>query len=605
MTMAALLDRPETKAEDICLNVTQSVLGKSWRVTPVDVRLAQAVSQSYNLPEIVSRILVSRGVGFEQVNDFLSPAIKTQLPDPKSLKDMDRAAARIADAIINNESVAVFGDYDVDGATSTALLKRFFTALGRPLRVYIPDRIAEGYGPNTAALLKLKNEGSTLVLTVDCGITAYEPLAAAADAGLDIVVLDHHRAEAELPRAHAVVNPNRLDCDSGQGHLAAVGVTFLAIVAVNRILRQRGWYSEKIPEPRILQWLDLVALGTVCDIVPLTGANRAFVAQGLRVMAMRQNAGLVALADLNNLSEQPSTFHAGFVFGPRVNAGGRVGEAGLGSRLLSTDDAIEARDLAKRLHEYNNERKAIEDGVLQDALIMAEAHDTAAPVIMVAGEGWHPGVIGIVAARIKEKYNRPACVIAFDDNGIGKASGRSVTGIDLGGAVISAKQNDILIAGGGHKMAAGFSVARDRLECLRAHLNSHISAQLDGAVYAPELRIDGVLSAQALTLDLVEKLSALAPFGAGNSEPRFVISGVKIIKPKVVGEKHVSCFIQDAGGGTSLKGICFRAVDTALGDILLMANGAPLHLAGHVSLNEWQGRVSVSFQIGDAARAAW
>jgi single-stranded-DNA-specific exonuclease len=582
------------------LRVESSVLGKKWTLSEADERLAQGICQAHGLPEILGRILVARGVSFENVQEFLNPALKSQLPDPSRLKDMEKAAERIADAIVNDEDVAVFGDYDVDGATSSALLARFFKALGRPLRIYIPDRIVEGYGPNAAALLKLREEGMQLVVTVDCGVTSFDALAVGTAAGLDIVVLDHHRAEARLPDAHAVVNPNRLDDDSGQGQMAAVGVTFLAIVAVNRILRARGFYEGKISEPRILQWLDLVALGTVCDVVPLTGVNRAFVAQGLRVMGLRQNPGLVALGEVAGLSEAPGTFHLGFMFGPRVNAGGRVGEAGLGARLLSTDDVLEAKVLAARLHAYNAERKMIEEGVLEVAMERAAAAGDS-PVLIIDGDGWHPGVIGIVAARIKEKYNRPACVVAFDGNGIGKASGRSVSRVDLGAAIASAKQKDILIAGGGHKMAAGFTVARDMLDALRAHVNEHVSAQLGGAGYAPELRVDGVLSAHALTLDLAEKLELLGPYGAGHAEPRFALMGVKVAMAKVVGERHVSCFIQDTSGGGSLKGIAFRAMDSGLGEMLLKSGGAPMHLAGQVSINTWQGRRSVQFQIADAA----
>jgi single-stranded-DNA-specific exonuclease len=587
--------------KDAVLSVEKSVLGKKWSFAPGDARLSEGIAQAYGLPEIVSRILVSRGIGFDDVQEFLNPTLKAQLPDPSTLKDMDKAAERIAAAIMAGEKVAVFGDYDVDGATSSALLKKFFRAQGRDLRVYIPDRIGEGYGPNVAAMVKLRDEGNKVLITVDCGITAFEPLAAGTAAGLDIVVLDHHRAEAQLPPAHAVVNPNRLDDTSGLGQLAAIGVTFLAIVAINRILRARGWYTVERPEPRILKWLDLVALGTVADVVPLTGVNRAFVAQGLKVMALRENYGLAALSDLASVSEPPSTFHAGFVFGPRVNAGGRVGEAELGWRLLSTEDPLEARMIANKLHQYNAERKVIEDAVLDDALELLSTQAQDDIVILAGGDGWHAGVIGIVAARIKEKYNRPACVVAFDENGIGKASCRSVSGIDLGAAVISAKEKGLLIAGGGHKMAAGFTVARHLFEELRLHLNRHVLDQLKGAAYAPELKLDSVLSAHAMTLDLVDKLAMLAPYGSGHHEPRFALTGVKIIKPTVVGEKHVSCYIQDTSGGASLKGIAFRALDTALGETLLKAGPKPLHLAGHATVNNWQGRRSVNFQIVDAA----
>jgi single-stranded-DNA-specific exonuclease len=598
------LQAPDTAEElSAVLDVARSLLDKKWVFTPTDERLSVAMAQAHGLPLIVTRLLAARGIGMDGVSGFMNPTLREQMPDPYVLRDMDRAAARIADAIEKGESVAVFGDYDVDGATSSALLKRFFNALGLPLAVYIPDRIKEGYGPNAAALQTLRDQGADLLVTVDCGITAYDAIAAGTAAGLDIVILDHHRAEPALPDAHAVVNPNRIDDNSGLGHMAAVGVTFLAIVAVNRLLRQRGFYNDKKPEPHILKWLDIVALGTVCDVVPLTGINRAFVAQGLKVMAMRQNPGLVALGDIAGVSSEAGTFHAGFVYGPRVNAGGRVGEAALGWRLLSTEDPLEARVLASKLHDYNTERKAIEDGVLAEALDMVAARGANDDhVIMVAGEGWHPGVIGIVAARLKEKYNRPACVIAFDDNGIGKASGRSAGSIDLGAAIIAAKQNDILIAGGGHKMAAGFTVARARFAELTDFVNAHVSAQMDGAVVQPELRVDHVLSVSSLAIEMAEKIASLGPYGAGHAEPRFVLSAVKIIKPTVVGEKHVSCFLQDTAGGGSVKAIAFRAMDTALGEALLKSGGTSLHLAGHVTINNWQGRQSVNFQIVDAAK---
>lgn len=588
------------------LNVAQSVLGKRWQFAQLDERLSVGISQAYGLPEIVGRLLVSRGVDFDAVDAFLNPALKSQLPDPYLLMDMEKAATRIADAIQSGEKVAVFGDYDVDGATSSALLARFFRMLGREIDVYIPDRVIEGYGPNAAALLKLREKGATLLITVDCGTTAFDALAAGTKAGLDIVVLDHHRAEPQLPDAFAVVNPNRIDDTSGEGHMAAAGVVFLTIVAVNRILRQRGFYTGTKTEPQIMSLLDLVALGTVCDVVPLTGINRAFVAQGLKVMALRQNCGLAALADVAGLNQPPAAFHAGFMLGPRVNAGGRIGDSNLGAKLLLTDDALEAKDIARQLHQYNAERKTLEAIALEEAIALAEENIADENAVLIVGaSGWHPGIIGIVAARLKEKYNRPACVIAFDENDMGKASGRSVSGIDLGAAVISAKQAGLLIAGGGHKMAVGFTVAKDSLLALEEHLNAHVLEQTKGAPIMPLLSIDGVLSAHALTLDLIDKVSQLAPYGAGHAEPRFALARVKLARARVVGENHVSCFIQDTAGGASVKGIAFRALDSALGDLLLKANadGLCLHLAGHASVNEWNGKKSVDFQIVDAALA--
>lgn len=591
-------------ARDNGLTVECSALGKRWAFTPYDARHAAGISQSYGLPELLGRLLSARDIAFDAVPVFLEPTLKNSLPDPSRLKDMDVAAKRIADAIVKGEKVAVFGDYDVDGATSSALLRKYFRALGQDVRLYIPDRIAEGYGPNATAMEKLRGESIELVITVDCGATAFDALSAAKTAGLDVVVLDHHRCEPQLPSAVAVVNPNRLDDDSGQGHMAACGVVFLTLVAINRELRSRGYFNAQCVEPHILQWLDLVALGTVCDVVPLTGVNRAYVAQGLRVMAMRQNAGIVALCDVAGVESAPSVFHLGYLLGPRVNAGGRVGQSDLGAQLLSCDDPLLARPLAVKLHEHNAERRAIEEEMIREALekIAPPAEDER--VMLVAGDDWHPGVIGIVAARLKEKYNLPAAVIAFDENGVGKASARSVAGVDLGGAVIAARQQGLLVAGGGHKMAAGFTVLRDQLDALRSFMNAHINDQLDGTPILPELGVDSLISVPALSLQLTEQLERLGPYGAGHAEPRFVLAQVKIAKAKVVGDSHISFFVQDSAGGASVKAIAFRALDTGLGDLLLKSNGAPVHLAGHISVNEWLGKKSVQFQVVDGA-SAW
>jgi len=574
------------KTAHLALKVSASTLSKKWVFSQFDERRALAIAQTYRLPEIVAQVLSARDVPLGHVEDFLEPTLKVQLPNPSDLKDMDKSAKRLADAIMAGEKVAVFGDYDVDGATSTALLKRFFQAVGGQLTVYIPDRMKEGYGPNAPALLKLAEDGHKVIITVDCGITAFEPLAAATAAGVDVIIMDHHASEPKLPDVFAAVNPNRLDEDGKLGHLAAVGVSFLAIVAINRELRARGWYVTRgIAEPRMTQWLDIVALGTVCDVVPLTTVNRAFVAQGLKVMATRQNIGLTALADIAGMDEAPTTFHAGFLLGPRINAGGRVGEADLGTRLLSTNDRGEANDIARALHGYNQERRDIEDEVLAQAMAQVEEriannNGEVDMVIIAAGDNWHPGVIGIVASRLKEKYNRPACVIGFDDNGVGKASGRSVSGIDLGSMVISARQKEILLAGGGHKMAAGFTVMKDRLEELRAYLHSRVMDSLNGAEFTAELRIDGVLTPSSLNIGLVKRLEMLAPFGQGNAEPRFALTEARIIKPSVIGadQSHLRCFIQDSAGGKSIGGIAFRCMDTPLGEALLKAKDMPMRI---------------------------
>jgi single-stranded-DNA-specific exonuclease len=582
------------------LGVERSLGGKLWRARLTDDRAALALCQRHGLAEMLGRVLAARGVASEAVEDFLNPSLRAAMPDPSRLKDMDAAAERLAAAIRNGEKIAVFADYDVDGATSAAVLFRFLSAVGAPPLIYVPDRVIEGYGPNAEALLQLQESGARLVLTVDCGITAHEPLKAAEAAGLEIVVVDHHVAEAGLPPATAIVNPNRLDDDSGQGQLAAVGVVFLLVVAVNRALRAAGWYAGGRREPDLLGWLDLVALGTVCDVVPLTGVNRALVAQGLKVMARRANPGLAALADVAGVDEKPGAYHAGFVLGPRVNAGGRVGEAGLGARLLTTEDPEEARRIAERLDLHNRERQTLEARVLEEAGAMIEDAGGLGAAVFVAGRAWHPGVIGIVASRLAETYNRPACVVALD-NGIGKGSGRSVPGVGLGGAILAARQAGLLIAGGGHPMAAGFTVAEDRLDAFRAFLDARIGGEIEAKGVVPELRLDGALALAGANWDLVQSLEALAPFGQGNAEPVFALRDVRIAKSDVVGKNHVRCFVTGPAGGR-LKAIAFRALETPLGNALLDNSGASLHLAGRLRPDTWQGREDVQLIIVDAAR---
>lgn len=585
------------------LNVERSFGGKRWRPRLTDDRAALAISQQLDLPEALGRILAARGVDVSGVDAFLDPKLRDLLPDPSHLLDMGRAVERIVAAINAGEKIGVFADYDVDGACSGALLTKFFSAIGRDVIVYVPDRIAEGYGPNTPALMKLKEAGVSLVLTVDCGTTAFKPLADAAAAGLDVVVIDHHVAEPELPEAIAVVNPNRLDETSPVGQLCAAGVTFMVIVAVNRALRDAFWYGEGHNEPQLMAWLDLVALATVADVVPLTGVNRALVRQGLAVMARRGNPGITALADIAKLEEKPEAWHLGFMLGPRVNAGGRVGDAGLGVKLLTSTDPDAAVGMAMRLDQYNADRREIEATVQDAAMAQAErqANDDT-PLILVAAEGWHPGVIGIVAGRIKEAFNRPACVVAID-GGLGKGSGRSVPGVELGPAVIAAHQAGILINGGGHAMAAGFSVAEDRIADFREFLADHISRQLAGERLAPDIGIDGALSPEGATVDLIEMLDAAGPFGAGNPRPRFVLPAVSPINARIVGTDHVSCFLAAPEGGTRLKAIAFRAAGTPAGEALLNARGGVVHVAGHLNIDTWQGNRKPQFIIEDVARA--
>jgi len=602
--------------------VERSVCGRRWRLRDGDARIGEAIAERLGVPEVVGRLLAQRGIDMDHAPGFLAPRLRDQLPDPSHLLGMEAAVARLVRAVRGGETIGVFGDYDVDGATSAALLTRFFAASGTQTRVYVPDRLREGYGPNAAALLGLREEGVRVVVTVDCGTTAYQPLADAAAAGLDVIVVDHHVAEPLLPQATAVVNPNRFDESSPHGALAAVGVAFLLVVAVNRELRRAGWYNRTRTEPDLLQWLDLVALGTVCDVVPLSGVNRALVAQGIKVARRQDNPGLAALAAVAGIDEPIDTYHLGFVLGPRVNAGGRVGAAspdfdpGIGARLLATDDPAVAAELAGRLDAYNRERRDIEARVLEAAITAVEAVPQSPVLVFAAAENWHPGVIGIVAARLKERYERPACVVAVAD-GIGRGSGRSVSGLPLGPAVIAARQAGLLINGGGHAMAAGFTVAAEKLDALRAFLSERLGDGLDrdprvtcssdprkrspGVV--PELRIDGALSVAGAYSELIDHIARLAPFGASNPEPRFIFPGVRVVHAEAVGNGHLRCTLADPLDDVRLRAIAFRAMGTLLGQFLAETRGAAIHVAGHLRRDGWHGGDAVQLTIADAAPA--
>jgi single-stranded-DNA-specific exonuclease len=587
----------------VILGVEKSVTGKLWQSrakgdTEVRDRTALALTQRLQVPHVVAQILADRGIALEHAEAYLAPTLKSLLPDPDRFRDMPAAVARLIAAIQGGEQIAVFGDYDVDGATSSALLLRYLAAVGGKAEAYIPDRMREGYGPNQAALLKLHQAGVSLVVTVDCGITAFEPLAAAHAAGLDVIVLDHHVAEPELPAACAVVNPNRLDETEGHGYLAAVGVSYLLVIALNRALRNAGHFNNQT-EPNLLQWLDLVALGTVADVVPLIGLNRAFVQQGLKIIAQRSNPGLAALADVAGVDSRPDTYHLGFILGPRVNAGGRVGQADLGTRLLAGNDPEEAHRLAVQLDGFNRDRREIEAAVLAEAIAQAETIDTTGPVVVVAGDNWHPGVIGIVAARLRERFDRPACVIAFAGD-VGKGSGRSIPGVALGPAVIAALQAGLLINGGGHAMAAGFSLQREQLADFQAFLAARVGSEMANQPLTATLNIDAVITPHGASRDLWQAMMQAGPFGAGNSEPRIACPAVRLVKADVVGQNHVRCILSGREGGR-LKAIAFRAMDGALGPALLASGGQPMHIAGHLRPDDWQGREGVQLVIDDAA----
>ncbi len=586
------------------LGVERSITGKRWLHRGAQgeeaERAALAMAQRHGVPDIVARVMAARGVALDGVERFLNPTLRAELPDPSSLKGMAEAVERLVRAIRGGETIGLFADYDVDGATSAALLSRFIAAAGGKSILHVPDRILEGYGPNAEALASLKQRGAGVVVTLDCGIVAFDVLEQTAESGLDVVVLDHHMAEPSLPRAIAVVNPNRVDESGALGHLAAVGVTFLVVIALNRALREAGWFKDR-REPDLMTWLDLVALGTVCDVVALEGLNRALVAQGLKVMARRGNPGLRALASVAKIEQRPEAYHLGFVFGPRVNAAGRVGDADLGARLLSTEDDAEAARIAQALDEHNYSRKEIEAQVQLEAVAQAEQADPNTPVLVVAGDGWHPGVIGIVAGRLRERFNRPACVVALDGE-TGKGSGRSVKGLALGPAVIAAHQSGLLVGGGGHAMAAGFTIARDRLDAFREFLAERFAAELAGEPLVATVSLDGVLAPAGAKRKVYDALAKLGPFGSGNPEPHFAISSAKIARADVVGQNHVRCILTGADGG-KLKGIAFRAMDSDLGPALLNHGGRALHIAGQLRADDWQGREDVQLFIEDAALA--
>ena len=604
--MGDVLRRDASEAvEAPFLGVFRSAKGFQWRERLVSEMRATAVAiaQRNDIPELLGRVLAARGVGPDAAPAFLAPTIKSLMPDPSSILDMDAAASRIADAIEGRQRVAVFGDYDVDGACSSALMQLFLGMHGLGCRVYIPDRLFEGYGPNPTAIEGLVKDGAQLIVTVDCGSTSFEPLEVARNLATDVIVIDHHQADEVLPPAVAVVNPNRQDDLSGLGQLCAAGVVFLVLVAVTRELRRRGFYKSGGQEPDLLSLLDIVGLATVCDVVPLTGLNRAYVTQGLQVMRGRRNVGLRALFDAAGLKQTPNTYHLGFVLGPRINAGGRIGDSALGAKLLSTSDEQEAARIATLLDRLNRERKAIETQMLEEALAEADAMlsgDPDAAIVMLGSSDWHKGVVGLVASRLTERFRRPSCVIAWGEDGTGTGSLRSVSGVDIGGAVRAAVAAGILVKGGGHAMAAGLTVERGRLEDLRGFINERLRAKAQAARDTASLEIDGALTPAAVTHDLIELLEKAGPYGQGNPQPKFAFPAHRVKFAKVVGEAHVRCALE-AGDGGRLDAIAFRAVGQPVGELLLGAAGMPLHVVGTIRRDTWGGRDRLEVTIDDVA----
>jgi single-stranded-DNA-specific exonuclease len=602
--MSAALALTPKVASRLFLGVERSVGGRPWR-DRLDERAttrALAIAQRHNVPELLARILAGRGVEVDEVEAFLDPTVRRLMPDPHTVTAMEEAALRLADAMTRGEQVAIFGDYDVDGATASALLARFLRIGGSEPIVHIPDRIFEGYGPNIEAIRALAERGAKLLVTVDCGTASIEPLAEARRLGLDVIVIDHHQADERLPDA-IVVNANRLDDLSGLGHLAAVGLVFVTVVAVNRVLRTRGFWTEARPEPDLLGWLDIVALGTVADVVPLKGLNRAFVAKGLLALRRRDNVGLTALMDVARLSGPPEPFHLGFLLGPRINAGGRIGRADLGSLLLRTDDPVEAGRIAAELDRLNGERRAMEVAMLEEAQAEASAAlgiEEKGAVVVTAAANWHPGVVGLLAARLKERFNRPAFAIALEPGGIGTGSGRSILGVDLGKTVRRAVTEGLLLKGGGHAMAAGITVKHGALAEFRAYLESELAEGVTAARADQALLIDGAVSAAGANAALVETIARAGPFGAGNPEPVVALPNHVVAYADPVGPDHVRVRLR-SGDGTMLNAIAFRAAGQPLGQTLLQSRGQALHAAGTLSIDRWNGGERVQLRLIDVA----
>ncbi|TCL74055.1 single-stranded-DNA-specific exonuclease RecJ [Rhizobium sp. BK251] len=596
---------PADPVQRAFLGVERSVLGNRWvsRLDQAGQNRALAMTQQHGLPDLISRVLAGRGVAADDAIAFLDPTIRNLMPEPYLLTDCEKAVLRLARAIGRREKVVIFGDYDVDGAASSALLHRFLSHFGVDASIYIPDRIFEGYGPNPAAINQLIDGGAQLIVTVDCGSTSHESLAAAAERNVDVVVIDHHQVGHELPPCHALVNPNREDDLSGQGHLCAAGVVFIVLVAALRKLRQDG--DRRAANLDLLAWLDIVALATVCDVVPLRGLNRAYVVKGLIAARHFGNAGLAALFRKAGLGGPVAPYHLGFLIGPRINAGGRIGDAALGSRLLTLDDQAEAETIAEQLDSLNRDRQAMEAAMLEEAEAeaLAEYGDgEGASVIVTAREKWHPGIVGLIAARLKERFRRPAFAIAFDASGKGTGSGRSINGFDLGRMVRAAVDEGLLLKGGGHAMAAGLTVERANLGRLRAFFTERAEKAVQSLVANETLKIDGALGASGATVELFDQMETAGPYGSGHAQPLFAIPAHRLRDSRPVGQSHIKITLE-AMDGTRLDGIAFRAAQTPLGDLLLNGRGSQLHVAGSLSADHWQGTRRIQLRVTDAAVA--
>ena len=574
-----------------------SLQGKKWIYKDFDHANVNFIKENYSLDEITAKLLSIRNIKNDNINTYLEPSIKSLIPNPNVLKDMTKSIDRIFKAIQNREKIGIFGDYDVDGASSTALLGNYFKKIDHDFEIYIPDRKQEGYGPSIGSFKKLINLGVNIIITVDCGTMSFEAIDYANKNNIDVIVIDHHQSEIKLPDAFSIINPNQIDDKSDLNYLCAAGVCFMFLVSLNEKLKKNNWFSEKKKNsPNLLDFLDLVSLGTICDVVPLVGLNRAIVKQGLKVINYKKNLGLKTLIDICNIEAKTSTYHLGYVLGPRINAGGRVGKCSHGANLLLNSSSKESYKLASELDQFNSDRKKIEKELLNVALntITKKLND---PVIILQGNNWHEGIIGIIASRIKDKFNKPTIIISFTDN-IGKASARSINGFDIGSTIISAVQNNILIKGGGHKMAGGFSIKKDNVDALKLFIFKKFEKKKNLLINKDVLYLDSQISASALNEEFYNKIDKLSPFGSGNPEPRFSLNDVRIIKSQIIAEKHVKSILTTKDGLT-VKSISFNSSDSDLGQFLLSNNKKTFNIAGKLTLNEWKGEKNVEFIIDD------
>ena len=571
-----------------------SVTGKEWILKKFDNNNLNYLKDNFFLDEFTSKILAIRKINKDQISQFLNPTIKNSLPSPAILKDMNKAINRVYELIKKKQTIAILGDYDVDGASSTAILGNYFKLINIPFIIHIPDRKKEGYGPSKENFKSFIDSNAKLIITVDCGTLSFEPIDYASSNKIDVIVIDHHQSEVKLPDAYSIINPNRVDDESNLNYLCAAGVCFMFLVGLNKKLREENWFeSEKIKEPNLIDFLDLVSLGTICDVVPLVGLNRAIVKQGLKVIKSKKNLGIKTLIDLCNIENNLNTYHLGYIIGPRINAGGRVGKSSHGANLLLNVDSKQAFKLASDLENFNKERKLIEENLLKEILLNIKK-ETKDPVIILSGEKWHEGVIGIIAARIKDKYNKPTIIISFQDD-IGKASCRSITGFDIGAAIISAAQKELIIKGGGHKMAGGFTINRSKLnEFKKFIINKNKNISLNNKRYY----LDSIISPSALSLNFFEKIEKLSPFGPGNPEPKFQIENLKILNSKIVGRNHVKSILLGKDG-TKISTIAFNSVDNEIGQHLLKTSINTFSIVGKLTLNEWKGKKNVEFIIDD------